>query len=239
LLACAEVTFADRRRKREYRRTFRLLAVPTSAGEAVDWHAAESPAAAPAAGPEPGARWSDVPDSLNTARKLKALERAFADFLHGNEKLALWENATLGLVSEPEEGEQAFRDRCRAAAAAEAGQALADARERYAPRFSRLGAELPAEKAETKHGGSWLPDFLGGFSWASSPAKPNLSAKDQEKLRRLGTEWQGVREEIARKYKQAASECAALQLTPRRNDVRVTKFGLGWAPFWGTVPAYR
>jgi hypothetical protein len=239
LLAFAEVTFADRRRKREHRRACRLLVGPPPAGQPVDWHAAESYGGAPAAGPEAGARWSDVPESLTTGKKLKALERAFADFLYGNEKLTLWENATLGLVSEPEEGEQAFQQRCHQAAAAEAERSLADERQRYAPGFKELDAELPEEKAETKHGGSWFPEFLSPFSWASPPAKPSLSAKDQAKLRKLEKEWQGVRAEIARKYKQAAKECAAIQLTPRRNDVRVTQFGLAWVPCWGTVPAYR
>jgi hypothetical protein len=239
LLAFAEVTFGDRRRKREHRRACHLLAVPPPGGQPVDWHAAEPYAGATAAGPEASARWSDVPESLNTAKKLKALERVFTDFLYGNEKLTLWENVTLGLVSEPDETEQAFRERCRRIAGVEASRVLADARERYAPRFKELDADLPEEKSETKQGGSWFPEFLSPFTWASPPAKPNLSAKDRKKLDKLEKEWQGVREEIARKYKQAAAECTAIQLTPRRNDVSVTQFGLAWVPFWGTVAAYR
>jgi hypothetical protein len=240
LLAFAEVTFTDRRRKREHRRACRLLAVPPPAGQPVDWHAAESYGGAPAAGPEAVARWSDMPGSLSNAKKLKALERAFADFLYGNEKLALWENATLGLVSEPEEGEQAFRERCRKTASAEAERTLADERDRYGARFKELGAEFPEVKAENKHSNSWLPDLGWNlFSMTSPPARPNLSAKDQAKLRKLEAEWQAVREEIAKKHQKAAEECSAIQLTPRRADVRVTHFGLAWAPFWGTVPAYR
>src|SRR2546430_7319084 len=33
---------------------------------------------------EPGARWADVPESLDKARKLKPLEKAFADHLYNN-----------------------------------------------------------------------------------------------------------------------------------------------------------
>jgi hypothetical protein len=50
------------------------------------------------------------------------------------------------------------------------------------------------------------------------------------------------------KWKQIGEEFAEIQLTPRRADVRVTQFGLAWAPFWTVaaadgrtrlVPAYR
>src|SRR5262249_38283286 len=161
--------------------------------------------------------------------KLKGLEKAFADFLYGNEKLALWENATLGLISEPEESKETFLERCRKAAEAAADTALAEEKVRYEPRFKKLNAELTEEKPEPKPSGAWLPDLTWSlFSVVHAPAKAKLSTKDQEKLKKLEAEWRAKREEIASKYRSAAAECESLLLTPRRADVRVTHFGLAW-----------
>ena len=59
---------------------------------------------------------------MDTGRKLKALEKAFADHLYATHKLPLWENRTLGLLSRPGESEADFRKCCDAAARQEAQQ---------------------------------------------------------------------------------------------------------------------
>ena len=84
---------------------------------------AESFDGQPLDAPEPSAGWAPVPESVNGARKLKALEKAFAEYLYGNARLRLFENRKLGLVSQPQEDLLAFGQRCRDAALREAGKA--------------------------------------------------------------------------------------------------------------------
>src|SRR5262249_9479694 len=113
VLACAEVVFTDRRKGLEHRRPYRLLAEPPAAGQPANWIASEPLAGEPSEAPAPNAHWAGVPESVDSARKLKALEKSFAEYLYGNAKLRLLENRKLGLVSEPREDAQAFQERCR------------------------------------------------------------------------------------------------------------------------------
>src|SRR5205814_1171005 len=89
VLAFAEVVFADRRKNLEFRRTYRYLGAPPAAGEPVNWHAAEPFDGSPADTPEADARWADVPESLNTIKKLNALRRDFTEYLRGNARFPL------------------------------------------------------------------------------------------------------------------------------------------------------
>jgi hypothetical protein len=251
VLGFAEVVFMDKKRDLEYRRPYRYLAAPPAAGQSADWHAAEAFARALTESPEPGARWADVPDSLNTAKKLAALKRGFGDFLYGNAKLALYVNGTLDLVSKPGEDVPAFQERCRTAARQEAARALEAEKGRYEPKFKALGAELPADPTGAKSGASWLPDLgwgLFAMAWASPRPVTRLSAKDQARLGNLEEEWRKRWQELTEKWRQAGEEYHEVQLTPRKADVQVTHFGLAWVPFWNLPgpdgradlrPAYR
>jgi hypothetical protein len=247
VLGFAEVTFADRKRDLEHRRPYHYLAAPPAAGQPADWHAAEPFAGILAEAPEPGAHWADVPDSLNTPKKLNALKKEFADFLHGNARFALYVNAALGLTSRPGEDVAAFQERCRAAARQEAERALAAEKGRYGPKFQALHAELPDPTA-AKSGGSWLPDLGWGLfamaAWASPRPVARLSEKDQAKLRALEDDWRKKWQEVTEKWRSAGEEYTELQLTPRKADVQVTHFGLAWVPYWNLGgndlrPAYR
>lgn len=250
VLGFADVVFADKRRGLEYRRPYRYLAAPPAAGQPVDWHA-EPFAGSLAESPEAGARWADVPDSLNTAKKLTALKRAFGDFLYGNAKLALYVNGTLDLTGKPGEDVAAFQERCRAAARREAERALEAEQQKYGPKFKALNAELP-DPAAAKPGGSWFPDLGWGLfalaAWASPRPAARLTEKEQEKLRALEEAWRTKWQELTEKWRQAGEEYGELQLTPRKADVQVTHFGLAWVPFWNLPapdgrpdlrPAYR
>ena len=109
LLGFAEVSYlVDRRTGREHVEHVRLLAEPTGTGHPAAWDEATVidgtlDPKAPA-----GASWDSVPASLDTGRKLKTLEKAFLDHLAGTMKLALFENRTLKLVSDPGETQAAF-----------------------------------------------------------------------------------------------------------------------------------
>jgi hypothetical protein len=238
LLGGAEVVFADRRRNLEYRRTYRYLAVPPAPGEAANWHAAEPFTAALAEAPESGARWADVTESLNTAKKLTGLKRGFTDFLYGNAKFALYVNGTLELVSAPGEDAPAFQERCREGARRAAERALDAEKRKYEPKFRVLHAEMPDPAAE-KQGDSWWSNLslgLFGMGWASPRPPTRLPAKEQAKLDALEDDWRKKWEEIRQKWQRAGEEYTELQLTPRKTDIQVTHFGLAWVPFW-SLPA--
>jgi hypothetical protein len=247
LLAFAEAVFADRRKNLEFRRQYRRLAVPPPPGQPAAWHAAEVYDGPLAEAAEPGARWADVPESVNTARKLKALERGFADFLQGNAKLIVYVNPALEVTGAAGEDLASFQQRCRAAALQRAESALAELRAKYAPKFRALNADVPADAVVVKQD-SWLSGLSFGL-FASNPRPGSrLSARDQARLRNLEDEWLAKRKDLAEKWRQAGEEYTELALTPRKADSQVTHFGLAWAPFWRVAtpdgwidlrPAYR
>jgi hypothetical protein len=165
---------------------------------------------------------------LDTSRKLKALEKAFAEYLYNTQKLALLENRTLGLVSQPGETPESFRERCRSAAAEGAAQALALEKAKFTPKFAALGLSLPADDPAEKKSGS-----LFGWLFGSAPPKtPQTAAtsRAEGKQRKLEGDYQSKRNEIREKWRRAGEEAAPVQLKPRKADVRVTHFGLAWVP---------
>jgi hypothetical protein len=240
VLGFAEVAFVDKRRGLEHRRSYRLLAKPPAAGQVVAWHAAERVQDSLTGAPEANARWTEVPGALNSAKKLKSLEKAFAAFLYGNARLTLLENTKLGLISKPGEDVLAFRERCRAAAREEADRARAAEKAKYEAKFATLGVPMAAEQPEPeKHESSlldWVNPFrLLGLSGSSEkpPAKPaGKGTRQEEAARKLEVEWTAKQAALFEKWKQVGEEYTEIQLSPRRADVQVTHFGLAWAPYW-------
>jgi hypothetical protein len=247
VLGFAEVVYlVDKRTGQEYREPIRLLAKPAPAGMPLAWESAEMVAPTLAESALPGARWANVPDSLDTGRKLRALEKAFAEHLYSTRKLALFENRAMKLVSQPGEAAAAFQKRCRTAAANEATQALEMERVKFAPKFEALDAAVPSLAAAKDKLGASLLDWVGSlFPAKASNAK---KARQEEKQRKLTGDYLAKCAEIEEKWKRVGEEATAIQLKPRKADVRLTHFGLAWAPYWvrnganGSVeriPAYR
>jgi hypothetical protein len=244
LLGVAEVSFLDKRRGVAHRQTYRLLAPLPAGGASVQWATAERINAQPVTEPEPEASWAPVPDEVPTARKLKSLEKALADHLYNEARLVLLENAKLGLVSQPGEDVVAFRERCRVAARQEADKAVAAERLKYQPKFEALGAKMPEGAGPEKHGPSVL-NLVNPLWWLGVTAKEQ---RPTGKVERLQAEWFARQAGIYEKWRQVGEAYEEVRLTPRRQDVQVTSFGLAWAPFWevqaqpGRVevnPAYR
>ncbi len=228
VLGFANVVYVvDKRQGREHIETVQLLARPTESGYPIAWNEAQPVTASLAARPLDHARYAGVPDSLDTGRKLKALEKAFAEYLYCTRKLSLYENRTLKLVSQPGESEAAFRQRCQEAARHEAEQALEIERAKFQPKFAALDAELPDEPKK-KTSGSWW-DALSLFSFSSKPAGP-AATRQEEKLRKLTADYQSKRAEIIEKWKRVGEECQPIQVKPRKADVHVTHFGIAWVP---------
>jgi hypothetical protein len=228
VLGFANVVFIlDKHKGTEHSESVRLLAKAAASGHPTAWGAAEAyggpvPEAAAA---EPNSRWAGVPESLDTGRKVKALEKAFVEHLYTTHKLSLWENRTLGLLSAPGETEAAFRGRCRVAADGEKKQALEMEKVKFRPKFEAVGLSLPDEAAV-------------------KPEQADAEDKRVEQKRaKVQADYESKRGEIGEKWKRVGEEATAIQVKPRKADVHVTHFGLGWAPYWrtasGVAPAYR
>jgi hypothetical protein len=235
LLGFAEVVFHDKRRGIQQRIGYQRLAKVPAVGQAVRWVEAEKGGDTPVAGPQAGAHWVEVPEVFQAAKKVKALEKAFADFLYDNAKLTIRENARLELVGKPGDDVLLFRERCRAAAWQEAEKSVAAEKLKYQPKFEALGAKVP-ESIEPAKGGGSLLDIFNPLKWLSNTSKaqspPRLTARQLDSLRRLEADWWAKRASIFERWKQIGEECTEIQLTPRRADVQISKFGLAWVPFW-------
>jgi hypothetical protein len=233
VLGFAEVTFLiDKRTGAEFKQPFNLLARPAAPGHPLVWPEAERVSAELVGKPISNARWANVSESLDTGRKLKALEKAFAEFLYSTQKLSLFQNRPLGLISAPGESEETFRKRCRDAAEVQMREAVEMNRVEFKPRFEALDAELPRDQPEPAKGGSilgWLNPF--GSSKPSMPDDPKL----EKQVRKLTGDYESKRDKIVEKWKRSADDIKPLQIKPRKTDVRVTHFGLGWAPCFRRV----
>jgi hypothetical protein len=226
LYAGAEVNFVDKKKGKVHVRVYRWLTRPAKDGEAVRWATGERVGDLPSSGgAEAGAHWIEVPEALDKARKLKPLEKAFADHLYNNARLVLFENAKLGLVSAPGEDVLAFRGRCRNAAAEEAAREIAAERANYEPKFAELGVPMPEGHVREEES---LLDYLNPLNLFR--AAPRAATRD--KVQKLHSQWLSKQADIVDRWKKRGEEYSETTLSPRRPDVRVTQFGLAWAPFW-------
>ena len=231
VLGIVEIAFVvDKRKGKEHTETVRLLARPAATGHPLDWDHAETVGEALATTPLPGAQWDSVPDSLDTGRKLKALEKAFGEYVYSTRKLSLFQNRTLGLVSEPDESLDSFRDRCRRAAAAEAAQALAMEKAKFTPRFQALGMSVPEDPRGADQSGSSFFGWLFSAVLPASKEERAPSSRQEEKERKLKADYRAKQAEIHEKWKRVGEEYTPIQVKPRKADVRVTHFGLAWVP---------
>jgi hypothetical protein len=233
LLGMATVVFAFKRKGLEHRRDYRYLTGAPLPGQPAAWHAAEPLGDGLAVAPQPEAHWTDVPESLNGAKKIGGLQKGFADFLYGNVKLALLTNDDLKITGDPGEDVVAFQQRCRTAAQQRLVEELASVKAKFRPRFTELNLPFPDEAAE-KQGSSLLNLPLKMFSWAiaSSPPTDKRALKEQQKRDKLTTDYLAQRDKLVEKWRKVSGEYADLVLKPRKADVQVTSFGLAWAPFW-------
>jgi hypothetical protein len=231
VVGVAEVAFVvDKRKGKEHTETQRWLAEPPEASHPVEWEQATAFTEALDSEPLRNALWEGVPESLNTGRKLKALEKGFADYLYSTRRLSLLENRKLDLVSDVGESEASFRQRCHEAAAEEARQALEMEKAKFAPKFKDLGMDLPEDDStSSRSGGSILGWLFSPFLSSQDDEAPPASREEKEK-RKLKANYQAKQAEIHEKWKRIGKEATSIQVKPRKVDVRVTHFGLAWVP---------
>jgi hypothetical protein len=200
LLGFAEVVFQiDKRTGTEHKASVHLLARAPAPSHPVDWEKAMVIGIEPVVKPQDRARWAAVPETIDTGRKLKALEKAFGEFVYGSQKLSLYENRELELMSRPSETLEAFSKRCK--------QAADQARDR-AQELEKIKFAPKIQAARQKSKGA------------------------EDAVKRLEADLESKQAELTEKYKTTAAEVTPVQLKPRKADVRVTHFGIAWAPFW-------
>lgn len=225
VLGFAEITYVvDKRAGREHRETIRLLAPPAAPGHPITWHEGRETSGKLAGKPQNDATWGPAPEGLDTGRKIRALEKAYAEYLYSTRKLDLLENRALGLISDVSEDEAAFRDRCRQAAEKEARAALELERAKFKPKFEALDMALPDEMPK-KSSSLWSWFGMGG-------ASNNVQSLDDPKQRKLMADYEAKKAEIHKKWQRTGEEITPMQVKPRKTDVRVTHFGLAWVPHW-------
>jgi hypothetical protein len=249
LYGVAEVVFVDKKKGKEYRRTYRLLTMAVRDAEMVRWGTAERAGDLPPLSghdlegmlhQELSAHWAEVPESLNKVRKVKSLEKTLAEHLYSNARLVLLENAKLGLTSEPGEDIVTFRERSRQAARQKAENTMAAEKLKYEPKFLAMGIPIP--EGHTR-GEESLLDTLNPLNWfRSAPTRI-----EESKITQLHSEWLIKQADIVSQWTKVAEEYTETTFAPRRQDVQITQFGLAWLPFWEIdhggqiehVPAYR
>jgi hypothetical protein len=247
VLGTAEVAFSDRKREVAHRQVYHLLAGAPASGQPISWQTAERLDECQPAAPEAGATWRAVPEALSTARKLRALEKALADFLYTDARLRLFENTQLGLVSRPGEDQLTFQARCRQAARAQADKVVADEKLKYQPKFEALGTTMPESAGHPGLAGHLL-QLANPLWWVGLTGQKRPAGRDADKVARLGQEWVARQKAIYEKWQKTGEEHDDVTLRPRRDDVQVSAVSLAWVPFWGLeaapgkvelVPAYR
>jgi len=230
VLGFAEVAFVlDKRKGVEYPLPIRLIASAPGSGIPVAWDRAEAVNGQLDSKATAAVRWGNVPETLDTGRKIKALEKAFGEYLYSTQKLSLFENRTLELVSEPGESLAKFQERCRAGAALSAEQAVEMEKVKFKPKFEALDASLPADPAPVQQSSGGLIGWLFGSS-SSKPAASS-SASEEPKVRKLTADYQAKKAEIMERWKRVGEEATPIQVKPRKVDVRVTHFGIAWVPY--------
>jgi len=246
LVGWADVAAEDKKMGRKYTRAVRLLAPAPAEGQAVDWARAEAVGEALDQRGRLDATWAAVPDGVNTLKKLKALEKPFAEYLAGT-KVMVPTNARLKMSCDSAESPEAFLARCQGVAWREFEKKLAAERETYAPEFKRYQVTVP-EDDPVAEGAPWAErwqQFLRGSPVRRTKPPATLSPKDKTQLENLENEWHGARANLAESWKQAGEQIGEMALAPKKGDIKVTRLGLAWAPFWQIpntgelVPAYR
>lgn len=269
LLGCAEILFVDNKRGVEVRRLHRLITGGSGVGQTFSWGAAERIGGEIGHSPEgAAAEWLDVPKAINDPKKLKALEKGFTDFLHKQASLRFFENKTLELMSLPDEDEQAFLARCKAAAQQASEGELAKLKEKHRTGFAKLAEKKRKVQRDLQEAQQVFEmlnkgESLLGSIWSGITGRGNNPAQikqqqqavrrlqdarsEEDKLtleeERLNAAWQAAVQLLADKWQKKATEIKEVWLAPKKSDVHVSHFGIAWTPYWtvgdAVVPAFE
>src|SRR6185369_6315385 len=88
--------------------------------------------------PQANAQFADVPASAPKAKSYAAWQKGLAGWVYRNQRLELFENPSLNVVSNPGESERDFRVRLQQLSREERDDAVEKLRRKYAPKFAQL-----------------------------------------------------------------------------------------------------
>src|SRR5262249_54738489 len=233
VLGWADVVGEDKKMGRKYPRALRLLAAAPADGQPVDWSRAETIGDALDDQAQPGARWTAAPASLNDAQKVKALEKAFGDYLNAI-KLTVPSSEKLKMRCDQGEDLETFRGRCQVVAWREFEKELVAKREFYASEFAKYQVSVPQDPPVGPSAG-WEERWQSCLR--SSPVRRTappaaLPAKQKQELENLEMDWHKEKVDLAQSWRRACEQFKELPISLRRADTRLVRFGLAWAPFW-------
>jgi len=155
---------------------------------AIDWNSA-SPAGCTASElerePADAASYGDLPAAASKPKSYEAWSKALADTLFRGMQLELFKSPSLGLVSQPNEDERAFRIRLQHAAREERDRGAEKLRSKYAPRVQSLQDQLRrAQDRIAREQAVWAYLFSVGArqqAHALNGRAMRLGAQDREK----------------------------------------------------------
>ncbi|MFP4343457.1 MAG: hypothetical protein ACLFU8_02080 [Anaerolineales bacterium] len=129
---------------------FSLLAPPPRGREPLRWEQAQALDLTTRTlldHPEPGAFFDELPETINEAKELRALQKELEDHLYHNSALTLLYSPAVKLYSRPGEDEREFRMRLRQVARELRDQEVDQLEERYAQKVDRLEDRLRRARA--------------------------------------------------------------------------------------------
>ncbi|MCX7681158.1 MAG: DUF853 family protein [Anaerolineae bacterium] len=150
VLASGRVRFLDPKRGVDHLEHVVRLVRPGGSAGGVDWSAGELAVNTADLSPRPAVEggYAAVDAALSDPRKLKELEKDFANYLYYNVCLTILHNPTLGLYGRVGESRRDFRIRCEDEARRRRDQELSKARLRMEQRMAQVQERMRREERE-------------------------------------------------------------------------------------------
>lgn len=258
LLGVGEVNLNNSRAGVVMDRTYRLITEAPGAGMATTWNQAQAVADGFVTAPDAGdAEWLDLPKGINDVKRLKDMNKEFADFLYNNANHTVYHNKGLSLTSEDGETHEEFIERCKATAQKEAEQEAGDMIRRKAEKEAKTkksGAEMQQAQRDYNMLAQQGTSLLGQlFNWNRSNQTEAQKAEAGKRYYDAKGEFDAAQRElneltakvgeIAERWKSKAFEdLKEIKLAAKKSDIRVTQFGIAWVPYWKVgerlIPAF-
>ena len=165
LLATGKVRFYDAKRGVDEVKEMAYMTTPPDEFGRTDWeHAVTLEAWDRSLGSKPdhpdnlAVYYATVPESMNSAKELSAVEKEFSDWLYHGQRLAIQEHKELKIFQESSESAESFRMRLIQAAREIRDEQMDDLQDKYEDRFDRLSDrirreehQLEQERSELRH----------------------------------------------------------------------------------------
>lgn len=209
----------------------------------------------------PADLWATPDPDLPNAKRYATWQKELISFLVHSATLSLHHNPTLKLFARPGQSFADFRALCQQQAALRRDEAWLKQREPFARKLVTLESrmrtqQLDVEKYERELAGrerqggfEMLSTFLGkgmrrtisDYAYherRTSDAKAQLEKSRQllahltEQQHSLQAAQEAAHRALMEQWHSLAQDYKEVRVTPKRSDILVTFFGVGWRPFW-------